>query len=169
MHIKTPFYSKTQLFTLVSLRVLIGWYFLYEGLIKLFTPNWTAFPYLMDSKGIFSGVFINMAENPHLLSAINFINIYGLILVGLSLILGCLTRLGYIGAIFFLILFYLSHPPLMHAKYLMPPEGSYLWVDKNLIILFAILALMVFPTSKIIGLDRMIYRKRMHKRNNINE
>lgn len=46
-------YSNIQLTFLVILRVLIGWYFLYEGLAKVFTPNWTAFGYLIDSKGIF--------------------------------------------------------------------------------------------------------------------
>ena len=40
-------YSNIQLTFLVILRVLIGWYFLYEGLAKVFTPNWTAFGYLI--------------------------------------------------------------------------------------------------------------------------
>ena len=56
-------YSNIQLTFLVILRVLIGWYFLYEGLAKVFTPNWTAFGYLIDSKGIFSPIFTAIAEN----------------------------------------------------------------------------------------------------------
>lgn len=150
----TSQYTKTQLVLLVILRVLIGWYFLYEGLSKIFAPNWSAYGYLMDSKGIFASLFTAIAENPTLLSIANFANIYGLILIGLSLILGLFANIGQIGAIFFLALYYLSHPPLINATYILPAEGSYLWVDKNLIMMSALLVLIVFPNSVHIGLDR---------------
>ena len=48
-------YTTTQLFWLVALRVLIGWHFLYEGLVKVVNPNWSSAGYLMDSQGFFSG------------------------------------------------------------------------------------------------------------------
>lgn len=156
-------YSKIQLYSLFTLRVLIGWYFLYEGLAKVFTPNWSAYGYLLDSKGIFSPFFIGLAENPEVLSVVNFINIWGLTLVGLSLILGIFTKIGYVGAICFLLMFYLSHPPLLFAEYILPAEGSYLWVDKNLILLVTMVVLMIFPTSKIIGFDSLIHRKSIVK------
>ncbi len=35
-------YNKNQLFFMAGLRMLIGWHFLYEGLIKLFNPGWTS-------------------------------------------------------------------------------------------------------------------------------
>lgn len=153
-------YSKLQLYSLFTLRVFIGWYFLYEGLAKVFTPNWTAYGYLIDSKGIFAPLFLQMAENPAMLSVVNFINVWGLTLVGLSLILGLFTRAGYIGAVLFLLMFYLSHPPLLHAAYILPTEGSYLWIDKNLIMLAAVVVLMLFPTSGIIGFDSLLFRKK---------
>lgn len=150
-------YSKMQILGLVMLRVMIGWYFLYEGLVKLLTPHWTSYAYLMDSKGVVASFFIMIAKNSSLLSSVDFINIYGLILIGLSLILGCFNRIGNMSAIILLALYYLSHPPLIGVTYLLSGEGSGLWVDKNMIILFAIVVLMVFPTSKIIGLDRLIF------------
>lgn len=153
-------YSKLQLYSLFTLRVFIGWYFLYEGLAKVFTPNWSAYGYLIDSKGIFAPLFVQLAENPAMLSVVNFINVWGLTLVGLSLILGLFTKTGYIGAILFLLLFYLSHPPLLSAEYILPTEGSYLWIDKNLIMLVAVVVLMLFPTSKIIGFDSLLFRKK---------
>lgn len=152
-------YSKLQLYALFTLRMSIGWYFLYEGLAKLFTPNWSAYGYLVDSKGILTSLFLQMAQNPVMLDMVNFVNTWGLTLVGLSLILGLLTRLGYLGAILFLLLFYFSHPPLLNVQYMMPTEGSYLWIDKNLIMLFAVLVLALFPTSRIIGLDCLLFRK----------
>ncbi len=151
-------YSTFQITTLTILRVLIGWHFLYEGLVKVFNPNWTAYHYLMDSQGIFSNFFYNIASNPTLLSIANVLNTYGLILVGLGLILGCLSRLSSIGGIIFLLMYYLSHPPFIGAEYLMPTEGTYLWVDKNLIEAVTLVVLMCFPSSHIIGLDRYVHK-----------
>jgi len=152
-------YTKVQLLWLVILRVLIGWYFLYEGVSKVFTTDWTSYGYLMDSKGLFAPFFTMLPQHPALLSTIDAVNIYGLILIGLLLILGCFERVGYIGAIALISLYYLSHPALISATYAFRPEGSYLWVDKNTIMLCAVAVLMVFPTAREIGLDRFIFRK----------
>lgn len=151
-------YSGIQLFGLVFLRVAIGWYFLYEGLAKILAPNWSAYGYLMDSKGFFAPLFKFIAENPDTLNFVNFFNMYGLTLIGLSLILGFFSRVGHWGAIALLVLYYLSHPPLLNVKYLLPPEGSYLWIDKNFIILCATIVSMLFVTSRIIGFDRIIFK-----------
>jgi thiosulfate dehydrogenase [quinone] large subunit len=151
--------GKLQRYALFVLRVLIGWYFLYEGLAKVFTPNWSAYGYLIDSKGIFASFFSRLAENPALLEAVNFINIWGLTAVGLLLIIGLFTNIGYIGAMIFLILYYLSHPPLLFAEYILPTEGSYLWVDKNLILLAAVAVLMLFPASRAISSDNLLFRR----------
>ena len=152
-------YNKLQRYALLILRVLIGWHFLYEGLSKVFTPNWSAYGYLIDSKGIFAPFFVGLAENPTLLGITNFINMWGLTAVGLSLILGLFTRIGYIGAMIFLLLFYLSHPPLLFADYILPTEGSYLWVDRNLILLVTVAVLMLFPASREVGVDSVLFRK----------
>jgi DoxX. len=152
-------YSSTRLFWLVALRVLIGWYFLYEGLAKAFTPNWTAYGYLMDSQGMFAPIFRFIAENPTMMVVADLINVWGLIIIGLMLILGLFEKAGYVGAACLLVLYYLSHPPLLNVEYILRPEGSYLWVDKNLIMLAATILLYYFPTSGRIGLDKIIFKK----------
>lgn len=152
-------YSNIQLFWLVTLRVFIGWYFLYEGLAKVLSPKWTAYGYLMDSKGLFAPLFRMIAENPDLMTIADFINIWGLTLIGLLLILGLFEKAGYVGAALLLTLYYLSHPPLLNVAYLLRPEGSYLWVDKNLIMLAATIVLLYFPTSGSIGLDSIMNKK----------
>ncbi|MFC2090769.1 DoxX family protein, partial [Bacteroidota bacterium] len=43
---------------LLTLRTFIGWHFLYEGIVKLASPTWSAHDYLLNSKWIFSGFFI---------------------------------------------------------------------------------------------------------------
>lgn len=159
--ISTSKLSKTQLSALVALRVLTGWYFLYEGVTKLLSPTWSAYGYLMDSKGWLTPVFTWMADTPLVLNTVNYLNIYGLTLIGLSLMLGIFSRTGSIGAIVMLALFYLSHPPLMDVSYVLRPEGSYLWVDKNLIIMASVVVSgIVFPTSGRVGFDRFLQRKK---------
>lgn len=153
-------YTNGQLSWLVVLRILIGWFFLYEGLAKILSPNWTSYGYLMDSKGILSPLFTMIAENPTMMGVTDFINIYGLTIIGLLLILGLFERVSYLGAAFLLLLYYLAHPPLLNVEYLLPSEGNTLWVDKNLIMLVAVIVLYFFPTSKIIGLDRAFLKDR---------
>lgn len=153
-------YSRYQLFWLVTLRVLIGWYFLYEGVIKVLSPNWTSFGYLKDSKGIFAPLFSMLTENASIMNLVDTINMYGLVFIGLSLVLGAYVRTASIGGIALLSLYYLSHPPLLDVVYMMRPEGSYLWVDKNLIILCTLFIIILFPTSKQIGLDRIFIKKK---------
>jgi thiosulfate dehydrogenase [quinone] large subunit len=87
-------YSKPQLWMLVILRVAIGWHMLYEGVVKLMNPNWSSVGYLMDSGGWFSGIFHAIAGNAGALNVADFLNIWGLILVGLGLILGLFTKLS---------------------------------------------------------------------------
>ena len=152
----TTNYSKTQRNLLVALRMLIGWHFLYEGIVKLWSPNWSAGGYLADSAGLFKNLFYWMAGNSSILGIVDFLNVWGLILIGLALILGVFTRWALIGGIILLAFYYLSHPALVNAKYALPSEGSYLFVNKNLIELVALAVLLVFPTSHIVGIDRFI-------------
>lgn len=147
-------YTNIQAFLLVALRVLIGWYFLYEGIIKIINPDWTCYNYLMDSQGPFAGLYHSMAANADLVSAFNFLNMWGLTFIGLGLIAGMFSQLALFSGMLILIIYFCSHPALASVTYAMPTEGSYLWVNKTLLEIFTMLVLMVFPTSHIVGIDR---------------
>lgn len=157
-------FSGRQTALLVILRVAIGWHFLYEGLVKVFNPSWSPQGYLMDSKGIFAPLFYSMATNPSVLAAIDFLNEWGLVLIGLGLILGIFTRLSLVAGMVLLLFYYLSHPPFIGLSYALPGEGSYFIIDKVIIELLAMGVLLVFPTGRLIGLDRFIFRKNDKKR-----
>jgi len=152
--------SNYQVFMLVILRLAIGWHFLYEGIVKILNPDWSSVGYLMDSKGPFSGIFMWIATNPTALKIADFMNVWGLTAVGLGLILGLLTKAAKIGGILLLAFYYLSHPPFIGLEYAIPSEGSYLWINKTLIELITLWVLYIFPTGKIIGLDRLIFGKK---------
>lgn len=153
-------YSVFQTFTLVFLRMLIGWHFLYEGIAKLLNPYWTSAGYLSESKWLFSGVFTAITDNPSLLKTVDFLNIWGQIAIGLALITGLLTSWACIAGILLLLIYYVCNPPFVGYSYSVPSEGSYLVVNKILIEMAALGILLAFPTGKMLGLDSVILNKR---------
>jgi thiosulfate dehydrogenase [quinone] large subunit len=158
--------SRLESFTLVLLRTLIGWHFLYEGYYKLVTPGWTrtgapvsawsATGYLKSATGPFAGLFHALAQSS-MAGWVDHIVPIGLVLVGLSLVLGLFTQLGLAGAFGFLTLFYLSAIPIDGVPR-SGQEGTYLIVSKNLIEWAAVLLLLASRTGDIAGLD--LLRKR---------
>jgi thiosulfate dehydrogenase (quinone) large subunit len=155
----SPGSSTKRLAALVTLRMLIGWHFLYEGLVKLLNPNWSAAEFLAQSQGLFSGIFHWFLGDPARLAAVDFLNRWGLVLIGAGLIAGFLTRYATMAAMLLLALYYLCNPPLPFYTYSMPAEGSYLLVNKVLIELAALWVLLAFPTGGSVGLDRLFIRE----------
>jgi len=153
-------YSGWQLSALVLLRVLIGWHFLYEGLSKLFDPQWSSAHFLLESKWIFAGMHKAIASNPSVLSVVDSLNTWGLILIGLGLVLGCFSRIATVAGMVLILLYYFSTPPFIGIYYAIPSEGNYLIVNKNLIELAALFVLLLFPTGHIIGVDRFFHKLR---------
>ena len=156
-------YTNWQLTALVLLRILIGWHFLYEGIVKLLNPDWSSSGYLLDSNGILSGFFIWMASNQGVLNVVDFLNVWGLIAIGFGLILGFVTRVATIAGIILLSFYYLSHPPFPGLKFIFQEEGNNLIINKNLIEIFALLILSTFRTGNIIGLDRFFIRNKKYE------
>lgn len=149
-------YSRCQLTWLVLLRVAIGWHFLFEGFTKVTDSAWSAQAYLLDSQGLFADFFNKIATNLSALKFVNFMNMWGLLLIGLGLILGLFEKAAIWFGIAILALYYLSHPSFTGITFAFPMEGNYLIVDKNLVELIALGVLSVFPTSRILGIDRFL-------------
>jgi len=153
--------STFQLTTLVLLRILIGWHMLYEGLAKLLMPNWTSASFLRESQWILSGFSNWIISNDGVLQAVDFMNTWGLIAIGLGLIVGLFTRLAAYAGAFLLLIYYMNNPPMIGLEYSLPSEGNYLIVSKTLIEAAALLFLGSFPSGKFFGLD--IYMSRFLK------
>jgi thiosulfate dehydrogenase (quinone) large subunit len=152
--------STSQKLWLLALRLGIGLHFLYEGLAKLINPNWSCVGYLLDSEGFLKQFFFSLASSPDMVRVIDFLNIYGLILIGLGLIFGAFTRISIVSGMVMLALYYLSHPPFIGMKFAAPSEGSYLIVNKNLVEFIAMGVLYCFPTWREWGVDRWICGRR---------
>jgi thiosulfate dehydrogenase [quinone] large subunit len=149
----TKTFTTFQLTALVLLRILIGWHILYEGISKLLMPNWTSALFLRDSQWILSGFADWIVSNDGVLSAVDFLNTWGLIAIGAGLILGLFTRLAAYAGMALLFMYYLNNIPLIGIEYSMPAEGNYLIVSKTLIEAAALLVLAIFPTGSAFGLD----------------
>jgi thiosulfate dehydrogenase [quinone] large subunit len=150
--------SRLQMTTIVVLRVLIGWHFLYEGVAKLTTPSWSAAGFLKQARGPLAGLFHGMAANPSTLEIVNPLNAWGLTLIGLGLVLGCFTRVAAGSGILILLLYYLCNPPFVGYFYSIPTEGSYLVVNKNLVEMAALAVVLVTGSGRAAGLDRFIHK-----------
>jgi len=149
--------------SIVLLRVLIGWHFLYEGVAKLSKPAWSAAGYLQQSKGMLAELFRWMAGSPNVLEYVNPLNMWGLTLIGLGLILGCFTRLSAAAGMLIVLMYYLANPPWVGYFYSIPMEGSYLIVNKNLVEIAALAVIFFTGSGRVAGLDRVIHRLIGHR------
>jgi uncharacterized membrane protein YphA (DoxX/SURF4 family) len=154
-----------QSLLLAVMRIAIGWHFAYEGVAKVLNPDWSAEGYLKSANWIGAEWFHWMASNEIVLWAVNLLNAWGLVLVGLGLMLGCMTRLAAIGGVAMLALYYAAHPALF-ADPAGPVEGSYLIVNKNLVEMFALLVVLVMPAPRwgIDGFLGGLFRRRARAR-----
>lgn len=148
--------SPVQTAALTALRMAAGWHFLYEGIAKLTTPGWTSQGYLEVSKWLFAPLFHWIAANPGVLAVVDFLNMWGLTLIGLGLMLGALTRIAAVSGMALISLYYLANPPFIGMDFGVVTEGNYLIVDKNLVEFFALAILAIFPAGAYLGIDRFI-------------
>jgi uncharacterized membrane protein YphA (DoxX/SURF4 family) len=155
--------TSVHLYLLVLIRILIGWHFLYEGVAKIIATGWTSGAYLAGSKWIFAPVFHWMAGNAGIISVVDFLNIWGMTLIGIGLILGLFTRWASAGGAVLLLFYFVAYPPIPGYMMGVPADGSYLWVNKNLIELFVLAAFVFLPAGYLFGLDRLYYRWREEK------
>lgn len=117
--------SKTDKKWLALTRVSMGWLMLYAGITKVLNPDWTAAGYAKSAKSL-SGMYEWFASSSAI-GVIDFVNQWGLTLLGISLILGIGVRLSSsLGAV--LMLFY--YFPVL--EFPMAGEHSYI-VDEHII------------------------------------
>lgn len=145
------------------LRILIGWHFLFEGIVKLYNPEWTSFGYLATAQGPFKGIF-TMLVGDATIGWVDTLNIIALMVVGITFTLGIFERVGAIVGMGLLALYFFAHPPFPGLTQ-MNVEGSYWLVNKNLIELVACLVIFQLPTGSYFGLDYL----RKHKLAKIQE
>ena len=140
------------LFTI--LRIVIGWHFLYEGIAKLFNPTWSSAGYLMESKWLFSGFFHWLISNNTTLQIVDFINIWGLIIIGICLFIGAFTRIASISGALLLILYYIANPPFMPSS--IPSVSHFYIINYNFIETIVLIVIASFPSGYLWSVEKYI-------------
>lgn len=126
----------------------MGWLLFYAGITKILDPEWSAAGYLTHAK-TFPGLFEWFAS-PAILPFTNFVNEWGLTLLGASLILGIGVRLSSVLASILMLLYYF---PVLEFPIIAP--HSYI-VDDHIIYALALLVLGILKTGRIYGLDEKL-------------
>ena len=145
--------KKISVWILTTLRILIGWHFLFEGISKL-NSGWSSSSYLMQSKWLFSGFFHWLISNNNSLQIVDFLNIWGLILIGLFLFIGLFTRVASISGAVLLLLYYVANPPFVNSS--TPSEGHFYIVNYNLIEAAILIAIASFRSDYLMSIQRLI-------------
>lgn len=148
---------------LTLLRIITGWHFLYEGIAKLNNPGWSSAAYLMESKWLFSGFFHWLISNESLLNAVDFLNTWGLIVIGVCLFLGVLTRAAALSGAVMLLLYYIANPPFMPSS--IPVTSHFYIINYNLIEAVLLVALAMMPPGYMWGLGRLFIMKQQMRKN----
>ena len=140
--------------SITVLRVAVGWHFLYEGFSKLMKPDWSAASFLSGSDSFMSEFYHWLASSSGLVQIVDLLNIWGLILIGLSLFLGVFIRYAACAGVLLLSLYYFAYPPF-GVSLLMQSEGS-LFIVNKIFTEAMVLMLFVFLKDKGYGIDRLL-------------
>ena len=133
-------------------RILFGWLFFYAGITKIINPSWSAAGYLKGAQ-TFSG-FYDFLLQPNVLPFTNFLNEWGLTLLGVSLIFGLWVKYSAPLAALLMLLYYF---PVLNFPYV--GEHSFL-VDEHILYAASLLLLVATRSGMHFGLDKMISNRR---------
>jgi uncharacterized membrane protein YphA (DoxX/SURF4 family) len=148
--------QKITVWLFTILRIVIGWHFLYEGIAKLFNPTWSSTAYLMESKWLFSGFFHWLISNNTSLQIVDFLNIWGLIIIGVCLFIGCFTRVASIAGALLLLMYYLANPPFMPSS--IPSTSHFYIINYNLIEAVVLIVIAMFPADYLWSIQRFFIK-----------
>lgn len=137
------YYARISLF---ALRVALGWVMLYAGLTKVTNPAWSAEGYLKNAK-TFPELYAWFAS-PGILPVINFINEWGLTLLGASLIFGLFVRLSSLFGALLMLLYYfpvLTFPTIKTTAFI---------VDDHIVYAIILLFFAASRAGRVWGLEK---------------
>ncbi len=140
---------------LAFLRIAMGWLMFYAGITKVMDPEWSAEGYARSAK-TFSGLYEFFASAGQI-GWINFVNKWGLTLLGISLILGIGVRLSSsLGAV--LMMFY--YFPALQFPYV--GEHGYI-VDEHIIYALLMIYFASVRAGRYFGLEEWFGRTFLKK------
>lgn len=137
--------TKTEKLIILFLRLSLGWIFLYSAATKISDPSWSAAG-LLKSANTFPSLYQWLAT-PSILPIINFINEWGQLLLGISLVLGIGVRLSSILGVVLMLLYYL---PQLNFPYI--GRTSYL-IDQHVVYSLVLIYFAAIRAGRVYGLE----------------
>ena len=135
-------------------RVAMGWVFLYAAYQQISDPQWTAATFLNRTKTAHD--FFVWFASPTQVAVTNFLVKWGHLLIGISLILGLLTRVGaFLGAVL-MSMYYIAHMDFPYVE-----SQSNFIVDYHLIYIGVLIYLIIMRAGHYVGLDYFVSRTPM--------
>lgn len=141
---------------ILLLRLSIGWVFLYAGWDKVrtfftATEDWTAAGFLSHLEGPLADFFATLAGS----TIVDYLNAYGLLLIGTALILGIFVRWSAFWGTVIMLLYFLANYPAEHSFI----------VDDHIVYAFVLIALAAVGAGRVWGLDGIIEKSEFAKSN----
>lgn len=149
----SSYMNKSSKYVLFLLRVSMGVVFFYAGITKILNPEWSAAGYLGNSS-VLPELYAWFA-NASNIGWVDILNKWGLLLIGISLILGLLVRFSASLGALMMFLYYL---PLVTFPYV--GDHSYI-VDDHVVYIFVLILFATIGAGRFYGFDKIIQdRKR---------
>ncbi|HDY73183.1 MAG TPA: DoxX family membrane protein [Candidatus Jorgensenbacteria bacterium] len=133
---------------LLLLRLGMGWLFVYAGISKIVNPNWTAAGFLQSSK-MLSNIYGWFAL-PGNIIFVDFLNEWGLTLIGVALIVGAAVKYASYFGILLMLLYYF---PTLEFPY---AGGHSFIVDEHVIYILVFLLFIGTRSGEMWGVDRYL-------------
>ncbi len=127
------------------LRISIGWLFFYAGITKVLDSSWSSAGYLKSAQ-TFTGLY-NWLASKEIIGVIDFLNEWGLTLLGVALIIGAFVRLSSLLGALLMLLYYFPVLSFPHVG-----THSYI-VDEHIIYILVLLLLYFAQAGKTWGID----------------
>lgn len=137
-------------FSLLLTRVSLGVLFFYAGITKVVDSTWSAAGYIGAAKTFPN--FYQLFLNPAILPVVNFLNVWGLTILGLSLIFGLFVRLSSLFGVVLMLLYYFAAGPFPY------PNPHAFLIDEHIIYTFLLLFFASIRAGRYWGLDRFLSR-----------
>lgn len=138
--------------SLMTLRIAAGWLLFYAGITKVIDPDWSAVGYLLNAQ-TFSG-FYEWLASPALLPIVDQANQWGLIILGVMIMLGFLTRTASWVALVLMLLYYF---PVLNFPY--AGDHSFI-IDEHIIYALVFWLLAAFHAGNRWGIDGYMLNKK---------
>lgn len=143
---------------ILALRLMMGLAFFQSGIDKVLSGSFSAAGYLKNAPAAngspAADLFIAIGNTPWLVDIINIAVPWGEVLIGLGLIVGCLTRLAAFFGAFLMLLFYLGNWDISHG-----------YINGDFAYMLVFLSVAAFGAGRILGLDDRIEKTDFVQRN----